>query len=59
MGVKMDSRYKLFEQWAIKNEYNNLDKQNGVYVDEETENAYYGFLGALDVIKNFAWGVEV
>lgn len=55
----MDSRHKLFEQWAIKNEYNNLDKQNGVYVDEETENAYYGFLGALDVIKNFAWGVEV
>lgn len=54
----MDKQQEMFEEWAVKNGYENLEKDCGVYTDEETENAYYGFRGALSVVRNFAWGAE-
>jgi len=53
----MDKQQQMFESWAVDNGYDDLTKYDrGVYTNNSTEDAYYGFLGALSVVRNFVTG---
>lgn len=53
----MKSHQKMFETWAASEGYDLTKRDGTIYVNDETEHAYYGFLGALGVVKQFVVGM--